>query len=126
MGSRGEPAPVLYLGGPAFNPSIPSHKMPKRKNTATSSFGSPGREGHDSSAFYNTRLYEGRAVQAEPETYLENPIPEVDVIFNSSCEEMKELPDNSVHLMVTSPPYNVGKQYDNNLTLDGISTPELG
>jgi len=30
---------------------------------------------------------------------------------------MKELPDNSVHLMVTSPPYNVGKEYDENLTL---------
>ena len=30
---------------------------------------------------------------------------------------MKELPDNSVHLMVTSPPYNVGKDYDDDLTL---------
>ena len=30
---------------------------------------------------------------------------------------MGELPENSVHLMVTSPPYNVGKEYDNNLTL---------
>jgi site-specific DNA-methyltransferase (adenine-specific) len=30
---------------------------------------------------------------------------------------MAELPDNSVHLMVTSPPYNVGKEYDENLTL---------
>jgi site-specific DNA-methyltransferase (adenine-specific) len=31
---------------------------------------------------------------------------------------MEELPDCSVHLMVTSPPYNVGKQYDEDLTLD--------
>jgi site-specific DNA-methyltransferase (adenine-specific) len=31
---------------------------------------------------------------------------------------MNELPDNSVHLMITSPPYNVGKEYDNNLTLN--------
>jgi SAM-dependent methyltransferase len=31
---------------------------------------------------------------------------------------MEELPDCSVHLMVTSPPYNVGKEYDDNLTLD--------
>jgi len=30
---------------------------------------------------------------------------------------MQDLPDNSVHLMVTSPPYNVGKEYDENLTL---------
>jgi site-specific DNA-methyltransferase (adenine-specific) len=31
---------------------------------------------------------------------------------------MADLPDSSVHLMVTSPPYNVGKDYDENLTLD--------
>jgi DNA modification methylase len=31
---------------------------------------------------------------------------------------MAELPDNSVHLMVTSPPYNVGKDYDRDLSLE--------
>ena len=31
---------------------------------------------------------------------------------------MLELPDNSVHLSVTSPPYNVGKDYDDDLTED--------
>ena len=31
---------------------------------------------------------------------------------------MEELPDNSVHLMVTSPPYNVGKEYDEDFTLE--------
>jgi site-specific DNA-methyltransferase (adenine-specific) len=91
--------------------------MPKRKSTVTSSFGSPGREGHDSSAFYQTRLYADRML-AESEAYVENPIREVDVILNKSSEEMQELPDNSVHLMVTSPPYNVGKDYDNDLTLE--------
>lgn len=30
---------------------------------------------------------------------------------------MVELPDRSVHLMITSPPYNVTKEYDQNLTL---------
>jgi site-specific DNA-methyltransferase (adenine-specific) len=30
---------------------------------------------------------------------------------------MLELPDNSVHLMITSPPYNVTKEYDKDLTL---------
>lgn len=30
---------------------------------------------------------------------------------------MAELPGNSVHLMVTSPPYNVGKDYDQDLSL---------
>lgn len=31
---------------------------------------------------------------------------------------MSELPDHSVHLMVTSPPYNVGKEYDDDLSLE--------
>jgi len=31
---------------------------------------------------------------------------------------MSELPDNSVHLVITSPPYNVGKEYDEDLSLD--------
>jgi site-specific DNA-methyltransferase (adenine-specific) len=30
---------------------------------------------------------------------------------------MGQLPDHSVHLMVTSPPYNVGKEYDQDLSL---------
>jgi len=30
---------------------------------------------------------------------------------------MVELPDNSVHLMITSPPYNVSKEYDDDLSL---------
>ncbi len=94
--------------------------MPKRKfseNTSTTSFGSPGREGHDASAFYATRLY-GDQPQPESESYVENPIETLDVIFQRSSEEMKELPDHSVHLMVTSPPYNVGKDYDEDLTLE--------
>lgn len=94
--------------------------MSKRKllkNTSTASFGSPGREGHDSSAFYGTRLYADQP-QAEFETYVENPPVQLDQIFNHSSETMNELPDCSVHLMVTSPPYNVGKDYDEDLSLE--------
>ena len=90
-----------------------------RKRTKTSSFGSPGRIGHDSSTFYAARLYAGQP-QAEAAEYSENAIPsdKLDTIFNSSAEHMSELPDGSVHLMVTSPPYNVGKEYDQDLSLD--------
>lgn len=94
--------------------------MPKRKllkNTSTASFGSPGREGHDSSAFYKTRLYADQP-HAESEMYVENPLTHVDQIFHHSSEIMDELPDCSVHLMVTSPPYNVGKDYDEDLSLE--------
>ena len=44
------------------------------------------------------------------------PIDILDSFLNSSSEDMAALPDRSVHLMVTSPPYNVGKDYDDDLT----------
>lgn len=50
----------------------------------------------------------------------ENNVPSevLDKIFAKSSENMKELSDNSIHLMVTSPHYNVGKEYDQNLSLE--------
>ena len=56
--------------------------------------------------------------------YVENPLPEDSLgrIFSHSAETMRELPDCSVHLMVTSPPYNVGKEYDEDLSLDDYLT----
>ena len=86
------------------------------KNSATTAFGSPGREGHNSSSFYQARLYADQ-LQAELGSYAETSIRDLDVIYTHSSEVMSELPDNSVHLMVTSPPYNVGKEYDEDLAL---------
>jgi site-specific DNA-methyltransferase (adenine-specific) len=90
----------------------------KKVGTKTSSFGSPGRINHDSTSFYVSRLYEGLPKENIVE-YKENKVSKeyLDKIICKSCENMDELPDNSVHLMVTSPPYNVGKEYDENLTL---------
>lgn len=90
-----------------------------KKGTKTSAFGSPGRIGHDSTSFYASRLYEGLPKETVVK-YVENPIPPefLDRIFCKSSEPMEEIPDNSVHLMVTSPPYNVGKEYDENFTLE--------
>lgn len=91
-----------------------------RRGTKTSSFGSPGRINHDSTSFYASRLYEGLPKDRRVK-YTENPIPleHLDRVFCKSSETMDELPDNSVHLMVTSPPYNVGKEYDEDFTLEG-------
>jgi len=91
----------------------------RKKGTKTSTFGSPGRINHDSKNFYKSRLYEGLPKEESYE-YIENTIPSqyLDQIFCKTSEKMEELPDNSVHLMVTSPPYNVGKEYDENLTLN--------
>jgi len=91
----------------------------RRRGTQTSPFGSPGRINHDSTAFYTSKLYEGLPAEQRAE-YMEVPIPPqfLDKIFCRTSENMLELPDSSVHLMVTSPPYNVGKEYDENLTLE--------
>ena len=92
---------------------------PSKRGTHTSSFGSPGRVAHDSSRFYNSRLYRGATGVAGAE-HGENPMPAnvLDRVFGKSSENMGELPDYSVALMVTSPPYNVTKEYDDDLTLD--------
>ena len=90
-----------------------------KRGTQTSSFGAPGRLNHDSTKFYKSRLYEG-LLDTKTVRHIENKIPEKNVnkIFCKSSEKMDELPDNSVHLMVTSPPYNVSKEYDDDLSLN--------
>ncbi|MCL0060770.1 site-specific DNA-methyltransferase [Dehalococcoidia bacterium] len=89
-----------------------------RRGTQTSSFGTPGRINHDSSKFYASRLYEGLSNGGKVK-YVEERIPEehLNRVFCKSSEKMDELPDNSVHLMITSPPYNVSKEYDEDLSL---------
>ena len=90
----------------------------KGNGTETSAFGSPGRRSHDSSRFYGSRMY-GDLKVGEPSVVAESQVPlkYLDKIFCRSSESMEELPDNSVHLLVTSPPYNAGKEYDEDLTL---------
>jgi modification methylase len=90
----------------------------KRQRTTTSTFGITGRKNHDSTPFYAGRLYLDQP-QEDNTTVIENPVPAdcLDRIFCASSEEMSQLPDSSIHLVVTSPPYNVGKDYDANLTM---------
>ena len=89
-----------------------------RTGTESSSFGTNGRINHDSSKFYNSKLYselEGNEVLDKIEREL--PKEFINKLILGSAENMKELPDNSIHLMITSPPYNVSKEYDNDLSL---------
>lgn len=92
-----------------------------RKSTRTSSFGSPSRENHDSSQYYgrkmNTELRGETKGTNEP--YLENPLPAgvLDSVTLGDSRDMALIPDSSIHLMVTSPPYNVGKEYDSDVNL---------
>jgi site-specific DNA-methyltransferase (adenine-specific) len=81
--------------------------------TETRSFGSSSRESHDSSSYYARKL-NGHTVISEESIVVPSPIR--DTIFCKSSEAMPDLLDNSVALMITSPPYNVGKEYDSDLS----------
>ena len=81
--------------------------------TATSSFGVGRREGHDSSSFYARfaapALSTDATVNRPPE--LLNELGSARLYLGDGSK-MAELPDNSVALVVTSPPYFVGKDYE--------------
>ena len=75
--------------------------------TSTSSFGVGKRESHDATDFY--------ARFAAPEISDDDVLGEsgdVDVIHVGDARDMSEVPDSSVALVVTSPPYFAGKEYE--------------
>ena len=82
----------------------------------TSTFGVSERSNHDSTKFYATKLYDDHAkaiVDIQENVF---PMELENKIIHGSSENIP-LPDGCVHLMVTSPPYNVSKDYDINLPL---------
>jgi modification methylase len=103
--------PVIILGSMTNSPR-------KKRRTQTSSFGSPGKISHDADRFYASRLYDDLPGEQRVR-YVENPLPPAarNQLFCKTSERMEELPDSCVHLMVTSPPYNASKEYDEDLNL---------
>jgi len=96
------------------NPRVTRTKESKNR---MQSFGTSARVGYDSSAFYDRKIYgESETVADSPSP--ENPVPDLNRLYAHSSSSMHELPDNSVHLMVTSPPYNVGKDYDEDMSVE--------
>ncbi len=93
-----------------------------RTPTRTSAFGTGGRISHDASDYYARALQPDEVeLDIEPRPEQELPAEATNRIFVHSSVQMPQLPDRSVHLMVTSPPYNVGKEYDEDLSLDQYS-----
>lgn len=98
------------------------------KKTTTSSFGTSKREAHDASGFYNRNMYSGmppllvnlpRSGPDQVQSVPDRPLQEwADQVYCHTSEQMVHVPDNSVALAFTSPPYNVGKDFDQNLDLD--------
>lgn len=96
--SGGQPGAFLF----------PEVVVRKREHTKTVGFGSTKRESHDSSPFYERRLQE---VVLDLES-VPNSTPVESFLTCGSSEKMVELPDDTVGLMVTSPPYHCGHDYD--------------
>ncbi|HZQ28702.1 MAG TPA: site-specific DNA-methyltransferase [Acidimicrobiales bacterium] len=90
--------------------------MGERRTTSTSNFGVGRRESHDASAFY--------ARFARPELSADAtvaaPAPVAKPFVRGDARDMGTLADNSVALVVTSPPYFAGKQYEEELGRDGV------
>lgn len=97
--------------------------------TRTSTFGTSSRESHDASEFYNRSLYRNDLFSVftelshilavkKPRVIGERPQKEwVNRIYCHSSEDMHQIPNNSVGLAFTSPPYNAGKDFDDDLDL---------
>lgn len=87
--------------------------------TQTSAFGTSKRERHDASAFYERNLYTTFFQEPTPAKELVVSTPQlngwVDTIYQQSSTAMTQVPDNSIALAFTSPPYNVGKEYDEDM-----------
>jgi len=90
------------------------------KGAKTSKLGTTARISHDSSQYDNSRLYSELSEDNGDPPVPNNVFPSEyeNTIILGTSEKMRELPDNSVPLMITSPPYNVTKEYDENLTLN--------
>ncbi len=86
-----------------------------RRPTATANFGSSRREGHDASAFYERFV----TPEVSKDTTIDRP-GEMDVIYTHDARQMDKVASNSIALVVTSPPYFAGKQYEESLGVGGV------
>lgn len=87
----------------------------RRPSTSTANFGSSRREGHDASAFYERFV----VPEISADATINRP-HDVDVLYTQDARRMDEVPANSVALVVTSPPYFAGKQYEESLGVAGV------
>jgi site-specific DNA-methyltransferase (adenine-specific) len=91
-----------------------------RRSSATSAFGVSRRENHDASEFY--RRFTPPVLSADADVHAEKAL---DRLVCGDARAMAEVPSASVALIVTSPPYFVGKEYEAALGQDGVPTSYL-
>jgi site-specific DNA-methyltransferase (adenine-specific) len=89
--------------------------------TSTSNFGVGRRESHDASGFY--RRFEAPVLDGDTNVAVPQPVDEPFVC--GDARDMRTIADGSVALVVTSPPYFAGKQYEEELERDGVPSSYL-
>jgi site-specific DNA-methyltransferase (adenine-specific) len=105
--------------------ATPKPRGPKRGETkggtATSNFGVGKRESHDASAFYER--FEAPALSGDDDV---PPVYAIaDPFVEGDARHMDAVVDDSVALVVTSPPYFAGKQYEEELEREGVPSSYL-
>jgi DNA modification methylase len=93
----------------------------QRRPTATSNFGVSRRESHDASAFYER--FAPPELSDDDTVPPPEPVPEPFVC--GDARSMTTVPDGSVALVVTSPPYFAGKEYEDELEREGVPSSYL-
>ena len=86
-----------------------------RRPTVTATFGSSRRESHDASGFYRrfvTPDVSGDETVVRPKR--------VDVVYRRDARDMSNVAPSSIALVVTSPPYFAGKEYEESLGRNGV------
>jgi site-specific DNA-methyltransferase (adenine-specific) len=95
--------------------------MSDRRRTSTSNFGVSRREAHDASAFYARFETPELSTNSDvlPPRALKNPF------VCGDAREMDTVADGSVALVITSPPYFAGKQYEEELDRESVPSSYL-
>jgi DNA modification methylase len=95
---------------------LPAPGSPRvRRATTTARFGSSRRESHDATDFYDRFV----APELSSDSIVVPP-KKVDVIYKQDARDMRKVESNSVALVVTSPPYFAGKEYEQELGQNGV------
>lgn len=95
--------------------------MARPPRTSTSNFGAGRRESHDASGFY--ARFASPIVSGDDRIAASAPVEEPFVV--GDARRMDQVADASVALVVTSPPYFAGKQYEEELERDGVPASYL-
>jgi site-specific DNA-methyltransferase (adenine-specific) len=95
--------------------------MSRRRSTTTSNFGAGARESHDSTPFYDRF----RSPEISTDDRVLPPHPVEEPFICGDARHMDRIADGAVALVVTSPPYFAGKQYEEELAREGVPSSYL-